>query len=546
MTQLSALLLTALSLATPSETATVEGHVTSVRRDVIFVDLGRADGVSRESELTVRVGRKVTRLSVETLGERQLSARRVEGPAVRRGAAVATPASTAPAPAAPTRPLARVAAPKPASKEVVAARWADPRLRSPPLVPSPERRSADEEAGVRLSGDITATYFGAFDTAPKPLDLHSVRLRSRLRVEGMLDDRLDWAHDVSGRYDAGTSLSSRHGAGARPYYDLRLARLRYRSAGDVQLHETGPGAFSAAIGRLWLPFVASTGRLDGGEARISLGDGWSAGAHGGLAPGALDAGFSADVGVGGAHVAWRQRGDRWRASASAVATARSDRGAFDRVDVGLTGSLSLDRDLDLRAHLVLTALGDAPAGAPPASVSRALLAVRARPVDWLTLNAHWAHLADVTTGRVRETTWLQARLDPHRLLSVSLSGVAGFGDGEASEQLGAGIRMVARTTPLVDGRVSASYRFMRSPATDTHVVHVDAAFPLLDVVEIGGGYGFSTFESRLLGDREDEHRFDARADLLLPGPWRAGLLTSVGVGDQPTRANLAATLSWSF
>jgi len=233
---------------------------------------------------------------------------------------------------------------------------------------------------------------------------------------------------------------------------------------------------------------------------------------------------------------------------------------MNRLDVAATGSLARGRDLDLYA-LVVGTLVDAlvlPDTQNTMSLSRGFFGTRLRLADWLTLDAHYAHeqfvgdretMAALGVDRLvtdpRESAWLQVRLDVVPDVTLSLSGTMGFGSASADYQ-GAAARLALRNVFGPELRLALNYQLGFSPATETHNPSIDINLALGRVVELALGYGFATFRSRLLDERQDEHRIDAGVDLLLAGPWRINLRGSFAFGTQASQVAIMGQLAWRF
>jgi hypothetical protein len=296
------------------------------------------------------------------------------------------------------------------------------------------------------------------------------------------------------------------------------------------------------------------------RAELALGKGFSAGVHGGLAPRLLDVGFSADMAVVGGHAAWAQRGDDWSARTTVTTAASFWQGALNRLDIGVNGGLQYGRALDLYATAVGTLVDDTllPDGQPAASLSRGFVGVRVRPLWWLTVDAHYAHDRIVADREMvaalgvdrwitdpRESAWLQVRFAPSPMISVALSGNYGFGYS-AAEQEGGAARVVLRDLVLDDTRLALGYRFNQTQAVRTQVADLDLGVPIGGAVELGLGYAFTTFQARLLDERQDEHRVSAGVDLLGSGPWRVSVRGELAFGDLPSQILMMAQLGWRF
>jgi hypothetical protein len=530
------------------------GKVQAVRQGIVYVDLGRSDGLRAADTLKVQGG---ARLRVVHLGEKQAATEVIGGGRVSEGASVEVPARTAAA--LPSRPVAALPAPERLADDAVSTLWAHPALRHrAELVAFEGAATPGLPRKTAVAGDVSLLYFGMLDAGASNLDLHVVDARTRLRVDGFAGGRLDYAHDISGRLWFGPGLDRRSGKDSRPNYRIRKLLLRYRSPtwGPA---DAPAGAFSATLGRFAVGDAAGPALIDGGSAELGFGSGFAAGVHGGLAPRLLDTGLSARTLAGGGHLRWQAGGDPWWASASVSAVATSYKGGFDRLDVAGTANFALGGDFDVRAVAVGTLLSEPAAlGRSDFELSRAFVGVRGRPVPWLTLDAHFAHWRDVADRETldavgldylmphtRESAWLQLRFDLSRVVEVVLDGVVGFGSSEAQQQGGSG-RIVLRDLAGFLPRVSAGYTVSRSAVTLAQMARADVGLALPARFELGLGYGFSTFASRLLNERQDEHRVDASLYWVQSRAFRAQLAGSVGLGDVATQTALTAYATWKF
>ena len=516
-----------------------EGEVLGVRLRIVYVSLGAAHGVRADDTLQI-VGSPV-RLKVVHIGEKQAAARVVGDGPVRRGDRVRSP-RLPPTARTITRPVVVLTPPPPVSAERASRRWHLP-ARAPWLDSGRGGRTAPK---VHASGDLTLMYYGVTVPSMDRRELHSLRLRSRLAVEDMAAGHLAYRHDVAGRLDLGPDLARRGGADSRPYYELREVRLRYRS----RLPTDEPprlGTFTGDVGRVINSAGAGPAVLDGGAASVALGRG-------------VDMGYSADVGVGGGYVSWAGDGDRWQAFASLSADTTVFRGSFSRSDLALTGSVSYLRLLTFDLSVVGTVFDDpTPLGTTRIELTHGFLGFRIRPLAWLTIDGHYAHHQDVPDLELlaaigphavidypRESAWLQLRFEPHRRVSIGVSGFYGFGDPRA-DQGGAGAQLVLRSLALAGDRLGFGYRFDQTDVTQLHQARTWLAVPVASAVELGAGYAFDTFLSRRLGERRDEHRVEASVDLLLAGAWRAHVDVSAVVGGEvPVTVAMVGLLSWRF
>ncbi len=186
------------------------------------------------------------------------------------------------------------------------------------------------------------------------------------------------------------------------------------------------------------------------------------------------------------------------------------------------------------------------------------MGVRVRPLWWLTVDAHYAHDRIVADREMvaalgvdrwitdpRESAWLQVRFAPSPMISVALSGNYGFGYS-AAEQEGGAARVVLRDLVLDDTRLALGYRFNQTQAVRTQVADLDLGVPIGGAVELGLGYAFTTFQARLLDERQDEHRVSAGVDLLGSGPWRVSVRGELAFGDLPSQILMMAQLGWRF
>lgn len=537
------------ALASPSLATPPTGTVRSVRHDLVYVDLGRSHGV-RPGDMLALAGSDVT-LEVVHLGDKQLAARRVGAGSVRIGATVRSPRE--PERARAKRPVTTL---PPPLAPPDALPWSGELSRRAVLVPSPPLTAEPERRGAR--GELRVTYVGLLDQSPSDLDLHQAEVRSKLALD--LGEGVTYRHDVAGRVELGPGLDARHGADSRPYYRVRLLELAWRSRGFLAAPlEREAGAFEAALGRMPLWQSPRGGLLDGARAELALGGGLSAGLHGGLVPSLFDTAPSTDLAHVGGHASWAMSGDAWRAHATVMSASSFWHGAMNRLDLGATGVLARGQDLDLYTNVVATMVeAGLLEGSPAFSLSRAFFGGRVRPLDWLTVSAHYAHdalvadretLALLGVDRLvtdpRESAWLEVRLDALPDVSLSLSGTLGFGS-DSGEYQGGGARLALRDLLVRDLRVTLGYQLGLSPATETHHPSVDLSFTVGRAVELALGYGFATFRSRLLDERQDEHRVDAGFDLVAAGPWRVHLRATYAFGTMPSQLGLVTQLAWRF
>ncbi len=541
----------ALWAAPPAQAEPPSGGVRSVRRDLVYVDLGRVHGVVAGDVLAV-VGSPV-RLEVVFLGEKQLAAKRIGTGDVPVGAVVASPRE--PALAQTRRPVVQLTPPR---TEATTLPWSGDPMHRATLVASPPL-SVTRRSGVR--GDLRVGYVGLLDDSPSDLDLHQVEVRNTLALD--LGGGLDYRHDVAARLELGPALDERSGSDSRPVYRIRELELRWRSAGwGDSVDEREAGAFEGALGRMHLWQSPSTGLLDGVRADLGLGGGITAGLYGGLVPALFDVAPSTELAVVGGHATWvgGRPGDEWTARASITTATSFWHGAMNRLDLGANGGLAMDRDLDIYAQVIATLVDSSllPDAQSTFSLSRAYVGTRVRPTEWLTVDAHFAHeqpVADRETLSLlgvdrlviepRESTWLQVRFDVIRDVSLALGGTLGFGNASATYQ-GADARLDLRHVLVRDLRVTLAYRLGLGPATDIHHPSLDLALPIGRTVELGLGYGFTTFRSRLLDERQDEHRVDAGLDLLVVGPWRVHLRGTYAFGTLPSQVGIVSQLVWRF
>jgi hypothetical protein len=538
-----------LLFAAPAWAAPPTGSVRSVRRQLVYVDLGRSHGVRPGDVLDLEGSR--AKLEVVHLGEKQLAAKRVGAGEVRVGARVTAPRE--PAAAAEKRPVVQLAPPRPAP---AALPWSGDPLRRAELVRAPAMARVEAPSGAR--GEIRVTYVGLLDQSASDLDLHQAEVRSKLALDA--GGGLTYRHDVAGRVELGPDLDRRSGSDSRPYYRVRLLELGWSSSGWSDAPEArAAGAVDAALGRLHLFESPRAGLLDGLRAELALGRGFSAGLHGGLVPRLLDTAPSTDMALVGGHASWATAGEVWQARASLTTATSFWQGAMNRVDLGASGSLARGRDFDLYALAVATLVDPSLlADQRELGLSRAFVGTRVRPLDWLTLDAHYAHdrivadrelLALLGADRLvtdpRESAWLQVRFDAVPDVSLWFSGSYGFGS-DSAEYLGADARLALRDLFVEGLRVALGYRYGRSPATETHAPHVDLSLALGSAFELGLGYGFATFRSRLLDERQDEHRLDAGFDVLAAGPWRVHLRGTYAFGTLPSQLGMLAQLAWRF
>ncbi|MCC6624943.1 MAG: hypothetical protein IT385_27095 [Deltaproteobacteria bacterium] len=542
--------------ALPRSSARAEpptGHVRSVRATSIYLDLGRRDGVAAGDELTAGA----TKLRVVHLGERQIMAEVVSGPAPRVGATV-TAARERPSGVA-KRPVVTLPAPRPP----LPLPWRDEPARRMSLVPAPSSTRTAARSTVR--GELRLTWSSSFDDGPGDLDLHRAELRSLLAlpdVATIAGGHLAYQHDLAGRVELGPRLDSRAGSDSRPLYKVRQLTLGWGSAGWGDRRTL---ASSLALGRLTLPDPTSPGLVDGARAELVLGHGLTAGVWGGLVPAVLDIAPSADAAAIGGRVAWSGGGPDWRARAAISSAVSMWQGALSRVDLGASGLVALGRDLDLHASVIGTLVDpglvvdeDGGDGQPAASLTRGYLGARIRPLWWLVVDASYAHdrlvvdreLAarlgpDTFVTAPRESAWLQVRFDPDRTIGVALSGSLGFGD-DAAEQQGGAARVTLRDLGLQGLHAASGYRFTQTPVVRAHTIDVDLALPIGDLALVDLGYAFSTFQSRLLDERQDEHRVTLAADITPRAPWRVHLGGFLARGHLPGQIGLMAQLAWRF
>lgn len=539
-------------MASAARPAPPSGGVRSVRRELVYVDLGRVHGVMAGDVLAV--AGSAVRLEVVFLGEKQLAARRLGAGEVPVGARVTSPRE--PAAAQTRRPVVHLTPPR---TEGVALPWSGDPMHRAELVASTQIAARRPQTGAR--GDLRVGYVGLLDGSDNHRDLHQVEVRSTLALD--LGGGFDYRHDVAARLELGPALDERSGSDSRPVYRIRELELRWRSAGwGGTPEDREAGAIEAALGRMHLWQSPSTGLLDGARADLGLGAGVTTGVYGGLAPALFDTAPSTDLAVVGGHASWVRGGvdDAWTARASITSATSFWHGAMNRLDLAASGGLAKDRDLDVYAQVVAT-LVDAtllPDAQSAFSLSRAFFGTRVRPLEWLTVDAHYAHeqpVADRETLSLlgvdrlviepRESTWLQVRLDAISDVSLALGGTFGFGSASA-EYIGADARLDLRHVLVRDLRVTFAYQLGFGPATDTHHPSLDLALPIGRTVELGLGYGFTTFRSRLLDERQDEHRIDAGLDLLVVGPWRVHVRGTYAFGTLPGQVGMVGQLVWRF
>ncbi len=404
--------LAVLLLASTVNAAPPTAKVTSVRRGLVYVPLGREHGVRSDDVLRVPT-RKAT-LRIVVLGARQLSAT-ASGGRVRRGDRVVAPRAPSKADELPVRRL-----PRPATVDADAARhaWAEPWQF--PRVRFSGGAAALPENELQVAGDLSLSWSGLFDSEDRDLDLHRLRIRSRLAVDGFGSGY--WRHDVTASGDFGPRLSERGGAQSRPYVRIRLAELGLN------------GPMSASLGRV--P-AGGFGRLDGARIGSALGAGLELEAFGGMVPDLLDGLPSTDSGLGGLRLGWRGKGDGWIASAGLYLAASSYRGAFDRAELILDTGLWIGPVFDVWGSVSAVALGYDDVGA---ELTRGFVGLRSRPLSWLVIDAHFAHYVEVPTrelverlgphaliDRPRESARLGLRFEPSDTVTVRVGGSAGFG-----------------------------------------------------------------------------------------------------------------------
>lgn len=541
------------TLATSAIAAPPTGSVRSIRRDLVYVDLGRVHGVAAGDLLGVE-GSPV-QLEVVHLGEKQLAAKKLGTGEVQVGAHVTSPHE--PGQASSQRPVVHLTTPR---RDQVELPWSGDPTRRATLVATPESpTTATKRRSVR--GDLRVSYVGLLDSGENNLDLHQTEVRSKLAVD--LGDGLAYVHDVSGRIELGPALDERHGSDSRPFYRIRQLALSWHSPGwGAPNDDHAGGSVDAALGRIQLWQSPSSGLVDGLRADLGLGAGFTAGLYGGLVPALFDTAPSTAEAIVGGHASWvrQETGDTWRARASLSTATSFWHGALNRLDLGINGSLARARDFDVYA-LVVATLVDAslmPDAQSAFSLSRAFVGTRVRPLEWLTIDAHYAHdqfvidretLALLGASRLltdpRESGWLQVRFDPLPDVSVSVSGTLGYGSTSAYYR-GAGARLGLRNVFVRDLRVGLAYQLGLGPDSETHNPSIDLSLPLGRTVELGLGYGFATFRSRLLDERQDEHRLDAGLDLLLTGPWRLHVRGSYAFGSQPSQVGILSQIIWRF
>ena len=562
-------------------TAAPRGSVRGVHGELVYVALGRADGAHEGQRLLIEGHPELT-LTVLHVGAHQLVARpapasgaRRAGAGVRAGMTVAPPTPASPEPNPTPKPpaaLPRVRATPPAQ---AAARWASVRARGGPRVTfdgGSGEAGASRRRETRVRGDLTLTYGGVYQggaaSAAVPLDLHSLRLRSRLQVQR---GAWDWAHDVTARLDLGPRLASRPGAGSRPPLALRRARVGYRSQawGDAGVGQRAPqppaGSLGARLGRLWVSSASSTGLLDGLAGHLSLGRGLTLALHGGLVPARLDLAPSTDLAAAGGALRWAWAGGPWRASAGLSADGSVWRGRFNRLDVALRGTVTRGSDAYAAARATLSqvpdaaALGDgAPGSTPSLAVSHAYVGGFVRPWSWLQVDAHWAHdrplLDRELAARVgplglprqpRESLWLRARAELGPRLALWAGGTYGFGGAE-SDRLGASGGLLLRHLGGLPLRVGAAYRLTQGRAVRAHVGSLDVDVDAGAAWTVGARYELASFQARLLDRWQLEHSVEARASWLERGPWRLSLTAAWVGGDLPWHARVFALVGWRF
>jgi len=529
------------------------GRVRGVRGTSVYLDLGRVDGLRVGDELAVGAAR----MRVVHLGERQAMAEVVTGTAPKSGTPIPGPRERPGATA--NRPVVTLPAPRPPSPLP----WRDEPARRTALVPAPA--SARDVAARSVRAELRLSWASLFDDGVRDLDLHRAELRSLLDapdLAALAGGHLRYRHDLAARLELGPRLSERAGSDSRPYYRIRELALGWGSAG---WEARSALASSVALGRLALWEQTSPGLVDGARADLVLGGGVTAGLYGGLVPAVLDAGLSADSAAVGASVAWAGQGADWRARAAVTSAIALWQGALSRVDLGVSGLLGVGRDLDLHASAIGTLVDpglvtdDAGRDAQPAaSLTRGYVGARVRPTWWLVVDAAFAHDrlvadrelvhalgADAIVVTPRESAWLQVRLDPHRALGVALSGTVGFGAPDA-EQQGAAARVTLRDLGLDGLRAATGYRLSQTPVVRAHTIDLEVALPLGDLAFVDAGYSFSTFQSRLLDERQDEHRVTLGVDVTPRAPWRVHLGGFLARGHLPGQLGLAAQLAWRF
>jgi len=544
------------------------GVIRAVRRGLVYASLGTLDGASPHTHLRV-AGAPDVSLEVLHAGPHQLVARVVShggAAALRPGARVrlVDPAdASAPRQRHVVKELPKIHRVAPAE---AARRWAVVRARGRALVPF-EGARARPRPRRRVWGDMTLRYGGVLDTRPRPRDVHTLRLRSRLHARW---GRWSWDHDVAGRLDLGPRLSTRPGNASRPHYELREAALGYESRdGDAQRagaasvrpgHSPPVGSWGLRLGRLWTAAPTGTGLVDGIVGHVGLGAGLALGLRGGVVPDLLDAGFRADMVTGGGGLRGAWMADDWRASARLDADGSVWRGRSNRADVALRGTLAHDTDLYFAASATLTAvpgakeLGDGPGFA----LTHAYVGGSVRPIAWLAVDAHFAHDRELLDRELaervgplgivatpRDTAWLRTRLDLGAQVSLWADGSYGFGSAEGARWGGAGRVVVRRLTPL-DLRLAAGYRLSASRAVRSQVGTLELG------ADVGGGwavdarYALADFHAQLLGDDQLEHSVEGRASWAPAGPWRLDLTAAWVGGDLPSHVRLFALLGWRF
>lgn len=490
------------------------GEITGVRRGVVYVSLGSADGVSEGTRLAAAGAV----LEATEVGERQCATKVVEGATPPVGAVVDAPQQAQPETG--RKPPRVLPAP-----ERLAERAGDDLVRDLGALPRPKVVHAVGERPARettIHGDVQVSWVGLFDTDPQQrqdLGLHAVRVRSRLTVGDMGGLPLSWAHDVGFRGDFGPNLGGRGGADSRPWVEARRAALTWAPAGAT-----------VSGGRLLMPLPVQGGILDGASVEADLGS-VRLGAYGGLSPDLMDLAPAADVGRFGVSADWLGDLDAVDVQVSAAVGGSTWQGELDRTALSLSTGVF--------AGPLLTVLGDVtldawtqhnPADRPPVDLTEAFVVVQSRPLDWLTLDAHyafsrealtrelaarWPELLETPAMEPSHVAWLQATVRPLPWLSVGQAGGAGFG-AEWAEGWWLRSRLDLLRLPVTGTDLHVGYSWQQTVATRVQVASLRIGQPLTDEVQLTAGYAFVTSQLRRLDERYDQHEVEAGVSAWLP------------------------------
>lgn len=509
-----------LALAASARAEERRGLVTGARRGVVYVSWGSMDGVVSGTRL--QVAGMSTILEATEVGERQCSAKVVQGVAPSRGAqVVAPPPPKADVVRKPPKTLPEPRhLPKGAGEETVATLRALPREKV--TFKAPDGGPVERETTVH--GDLQVSYVGIFDTAPdarQDMDLHAVRVRNRLDVEGIAGEPVAWQHDIGFRGDFGPSLSERPGSRSRPWVEVRRAAISWT-----------PSLLSLSGGRLALPLAVQGGLLDGASVSAEVAEGAHLGAYGGLSPDLLDLVPAADIGRFGVDFDWLGDLGDVQVGLTGALGGSTWQGSLDRTALSLSTSVYWQQWLTVFADATLDAYTDFnPAGRPVVDLSDAFVVARTQPVPWLSIDAHYAFHREVLTRELADllpdladippvtepmqSAFLQTTFIPLPWLSVSQSAGLGFGN-EWSEGLWLRTRLDMTRLPVIDTGIHLGYSYQESPVTRVQVGSLRLSQPVSDEVRLLAGYSFVTSQLRRLDERYDQHQAEGGVEVWLP------------------------------